>query len=196
MGLAERSLSLWVCRSLDIGIDALRELCSYRDAKTVDLLGAELRGSWPLAAGRLWGPLLGRERDFYREAADLVGALSWSAILEIGGSELEILAQLARDAVEKRALPAPTLVQLGTFRIHGGREGTPLLETYSPYDCLPVGPETLVTVLRRLPNRRRRDRRELGLSQSSVEALLAHGVLVAPEFEEQGKAAGTRGGDP
>ncbi len=150
--LTERNLAVWCILQLDIGRTALKRLFpldyagnssarSSLDANQMDGLKDEADYR------RMWGKWQGRESEFYQLCAHLVSPLTWEQVLEIGGAELQTIAQLAQEAyrvVMSEELPGK--LQTGAFQIIQAGGDTNLIETYSSYDPI-IMPKQLIEVL-------------------------------------------------
>lgn len=112
------------------------------------LEAADIDGvSNPAARAAAWGPLLGREEEFYRQCARQVDALGWKDIRRIGGTELEVLEGLLVQAwkdLESDAIPVR--LRPGTIRLTPVSPDTHQVLTYSDTDPIDV-PAALIDVL-------------------------------------------------
>lgn len=147
----EHTLARHVVLSLDLGNDALQALFPARPVADPGLTAAELDGLGdPVRQRQLWGPWSGRIEAFYLRAAALVAALSWSEILGLGGTELELRVALLREshaAVGSRAIPGR--LRASTWTVSSElphAEGHVVISTYSGFDPLEV-PELLLRCL-------------------------------------------------
>jgi hypothetical protein len=72
----------------------------------------------PLKYRAAWGGWLGREHEFYRECARLVGPLKWGEAEGICGSRVTLLARLVQAAyAELLSEELPTALRVGAFTI-------------------------------------------------------------------------------
>ncbi len=89
----EWSLSLWCVYELDIEIEALRLLCTVKRSLKPDYLLDDLALDGKVdreVYEACWRKWLGREAEFYKEAARLVGDLDWQAVASLSGPEIKI----------------------------------------------------------------------------------------------------------
>jgi hypothetical protein len=150
LSATEHCLSRWCVDELGIGVEALALLFPLKHAVKPEChAGAQAPDSQ--VDGRkyaaAWGKWKRREREFYREAAWLVNTLEWKDVIAIGGPELRIFEQLAREAYRKlvsEELP-PSLKAGGTRVIETQRKSC-RVSTYSPLDPLDV-PQSVIAVL-------------------------------------------------
>lgn len=95
----------------------------------------------------LWGPWLGREREFYRECAAIVDGLDWAAIEALGGTELQLLARLVKDAYATLTSTAlPERLERRSLKVVYSSPDRAEIVGYSDLDALRV-PKELVDVL-------------------------------------------------
>ena len=145
---AEHLLALWCLGELGFNGQArARALRAFED----DRFDADALDQRPDSAPQraLWGGWFGREADFYRACADRVAALSWAQVEALGGTELSLLADQAREAARAHAdLGLPDALQLGSFTVLGARDGRLWLQTHSEFDPLAVSPDVLQLVAR------------------------------------------------
>lgn len=104
---------------------------------------------------RTWGPWVGREREFFLEAARRADGLSWSDVLALGGTELRVRAEVARRAVSRLVRPAtPTRLAAGRFQVVAVRaDGGLRVVTHSAFDAIDL-PAPLLPLLARFDGRR------------------------------------------
>jgi hypothetical protein len=187
----ERDLAAWCVVEADLDEEArgaVFEGHPPRPGEHESLSAADLDGrADPMVARKLWGNWLGREREFYRECARRVAALSWEDVLAICGPVVGARARAARHAFEgllrkdapQRLIPGPLEI------VSTGREGV-RVTTYSDYDPLDLAPE-LLEVLPYFDGRptaaaRSAIRRDLGVrvDEKLVRKLVDFKILVAP----------------
>ena len=145
---AEHVLALWCLGEL--GLDAQARALALRafdderfDADTLD------RRTDTAQQRALWGDWFGREADFYRTCADRVAPLDWAQVEALGGTELTLLAEQAREAARAHAdLGLPAALQVGSFTVLGARDGHLWLHAHSEFDPLAVSPDVLQLVAR------------------------------------------------
>lgn len=107
----ERVLARWCVLELDLDPVALARLVPYGTDRGhgEGLDGARIDGRVDVATyAALWGRWAGRESDWFRASATLVGGLVWTDVLRIGGADVRLFARLVREAhvaLGKTALP-------------------------------------------------------------------------------------------
>jgi hypothetical protein len=95
----------------------------------------------------IWGNWVGREREFYRECASLVSALSWKRIVTLCGPELQIYVKLVQEAYQNLlSEEVPEVLELGKVQINRRGTQTSQVTSYSPIDPLEL-PNILTDVL-------------------------------------------------
>ena len=115
----EDSLARWCVIELEVGDEALSRIFAS---------GGRISLSWPIDVETLdglanpemqravWGKWWGREREFYRKCARLVGPLTWAEVCAICGPELQAYAKLAREAYRKLTSDElPARLKVGAF---------------------------------------------------------------------------------
>ena len=144
LAAVEKTLSYWCVLQLDVESETLRRLVS----PSVPMDGPALDGiANPGVYRALWGAWLGREKEFYKECARLVEALSCHDIVSIGGPEVKLRAQVARDAYNKlTSNELPALLKLGPFQIIHTDQNSTRVVAYSQMDPLDL-PRSLLDVL-------------------------------------------------
>jgi len=93
----ELQLARWCIGKLELDQDAVaRVFASDNREGTAVFDGTQLDGTIDDASYRaIWGRWCGREREFFRQAGDLVRALTWPDVLAAAGAEARLLADLA-----------------------------------------------------------------------------------------------------
>lgn len=130
----------------------------------------------PAAHAAVWGRWAGREREYYRECARIVGALAPERLLALGGVELEGLLRLARAARERLQAPLPEQLRPSLYQVAQPGERTTRVVTYSPLDPLEL-PTVLLEVLHLFAGRSLDD---------ALEAIrAARGVRVTPALVQR-----------
>ncbi len=118
--LIEDDLSCWCLSELVADLDSLRHLFPSNpddghrplDLDEVDEIAD------PVKYRTAWGGWLNREHDFYRECGRLVGQLNWRDVTSICGSQITLLARLAKDAyAELLSEELPAKLRVGSFNI-------------------------------------------------------------------------------
>jgi len=193
LAIVEREVARWCLLQLDLEPDALARLLPRGTDRASSgkppLDGPTLDGRVDEAAYRgWWGRWLGREREFYRQCAHLVGPLRWADVARIGGASVEALARVVAHAhhrVGSKTIPERLVV--GQLQMNpAGRERV-LVTTYNPYDPLEL-PRLLIDVLSyfdgsatREALARIRQERNINVQPSLVRRLVDFGVLVAAD---------------
>ena len=144
LSAVERTLSYWCVLQLDVESETLRRLVS----PSIPMDGPALDGiADPGLYRALWGTWLGREKEFYQECARLVGALCWQEIVSIGGPEVKLRAQVAKDAYAKLTSDElPPRLRLGAFQVVRMDQDSSRVVSYSQTDPLDL-PRSLLDVL-------------------------------------------------
>jgi hypothetical protein len=145
LSLAEQQVAVWCVLQLDLGTDALREIFPFPVPLENPVTGADFDGrADPGRQRALWGRWLGREREFYREAARLVNALTWQDVRRLCGPELRAAEQVAREAFTGlRDHSLPDRLTAGQFRQSPAGDEGALVTTYSPVDPLQLSAQVL-----------------------------------------------------
>jgi hypothetical protein len=137
-------------------LEAVEQALTWHCVERLDLGGVAVRsllgGSGD--ARTLWGRWAGREGAFYEAAAGVVETLTWKEILERGGPQLRLHAQLTLEAharLRAPAIPAGPL-RLGTFVVTDRGPDAVRVATYSASDPLSL-PPALFDVLRTFEGR-------------------------------------------
>ena len=184
---ASRLLSAWAMREL--GFDP--EVIARGAPKAVELDAQDLdeRRAPDAVYARQWGPWVGREREFYRSAFDLVSRLDRERFSAMAGLEGE----LARDRLERRydammhpRLPDP-LQRNPDMRVERAADGSYLITSYPSGEPTRLK-EHVYRLLDEFDGRRSTaDVREvvrttagLRLGESFLVTLYQHRVLVDP----------------
>jgi hypothetical protein len=187
LSAVEDSLSRWCVIELDIGSEALRYLFPLGRPKRNDAIEPRaLDGTAQLSdSRRLWGRWAGRETEFYRECARLVGQLNWQDVAAIDRAEMQICSRLLRDAYRRLlSEQIPDRLKVGGYQVVGMRQGSYCVSSYSPYDPLSL-PQELITALGYFDGRPTNEALDaiskfenLSLEPSLVRRLTDFGVLV------------------
>ncbi|MEE4218904.1 MAG: hypothetical protein V2I48_14915 [Xanthomonadales bacterium] len=151
LSLAEHAVSLWCLEKMGIharrGIAALGELNPSFSAARLDH-----RRDEP-GERETWGGWYGREAEFYAQCARHAAGLEWNEVLGIGGQELALRAEHARDLARRHEDSSlPRALRAGEFQVTNTREGKAWLVAYNAYDPLEVDPD-LVTFIARCDGR-------------------------------------------
>ena len=88
----------------------------------------------------IWGEWAGREREFFEECGRHVKRLGWEEVLAICGPDVQVSAQLVRDAFDALlSREVPARVRTGDFHVHLCTPQSALVVSYNGYDplCLP-----------------------------------------------------------
>lgn len=193
LALAERQLASWCLLQLEVGTDALAANFPFPFRSEGPVSGADFDGRvLPEQLQLIWGKWAGREREFYRAAARLVHALSWSEIVAIGGPDLKASIVIATRDYQRLMTPTlPERLQMGRFQLSSSGDGAALISSYSPVDPLRVSP-AVMEILPYFEGRTTREarqaiRRELGhqVETDLLQRLVDFGILVEVEAEAE-----------
>jgi hypothetical protein len=132
----------------------------------------------------IWGPWLGREREFYRRSAALVETLEWRDVIALGGTELEVLARLTTEAYKSAtSTELPPRLDRRQLKVVYTSATEARLVGYSNIDPLKA-PSRLVEVLHCFDGRPTRDAIQrvadehgLRVTDSLVRKLVDFGIL-------------------
>jgi hypothetical protein len=184
----EQELSWWAVLELNPGADAVRRLLALRSKPAnAPLQSADVDGT-AKADARSWGSWLGREEEFYVEAAKRVGTLTWDDALAICGPTVRVAAAVVRthydellstDVPERLTGGSFTIVSLDALRatVSSYRTTDPLsmprtvLDVIGEFDGSPT-PDVLERVSKT---------RGLRVAPSLVRKLVDYGILKAAE---------------
>jgi hypothetical protein len=171
LSAVEETLSYWCVLQLDLESETLRRVVS----PSLPMDGPALDGiANPSVYRALWGSWLGREKEFYQECARLVGALRWQDIVSIGGPEVHLRAQVARDAYHKLTSDElPARLKLGAFQIVHMDHDSSRVVSYSQMDPLELS-RALLDVLPYFDGR--------PTSQAIADISAAEGVNLHPQL--------------
>lgn len=154
----EKKLSVWCLLQQNIDAGLLETLFAGRrlaaNAGAAGLDATDLDGeSDPRAYRAAWGAWAGREREIYRRSAELVAALTWKDVLDIGGVELDVHARVTRTAHAKLLSDeVPTRLRPRELRVLMSSGQKAQVVTYSEIDALAV-PRELLDVLHHFDGR-------------------------------------------
>ncbi|HEX8073082.1 MAG TPA: hypothetical protein VF546_24255 [Pyrinomonadaceae bacterium] len=148
LAAAEQSLARWCVLELDPGGAAFEQLFAPAGAARGGIDPRALDGTPDPAARRaLWGAWAGREADYYRACARLVGALKWADVLAIGGTELRLQARLTGAAYRRlTAAGMPAALKVGAFSVIRLSADAGVVCSYSGFDPVEL-PRPLLDVL-------------------------------------------------
>jgi hypothetical protein len=126
-------------------VDALAAVFPFPPPAAGPVTGEDFDGrTTPERRQLVWGQWAGREQALYREAGRLAGALSWTDILALGGSELRAAVQITRAAFERLTTPRlPDRLRAGELHLASAPGGGAVVTTYSPVDPLRLSPAVL-----------------------------------------------------
>lgn len=123
----------------------------------------------PSVRKRLWGPWLGREKEWYAACRKIVRDLSWKDVQRIGGPRFAMTAAIAREAYRKtKDTRLPDRLVARQFRVNSVQGSTTRVWTYSEYDPIDI-PSALVGALEAFDGR---------LSSKAMASLRARGLTV------------------
>jgi hypothetical protein len=193
LAAVELALARHCVLSLEFDAASLAALFPSRMRKSLSathdgLSAADLDGVVaPAHFAALWGPWLGREREFYSKCRAIVEGLAWSEIASLGGSEIELLARLLKDAyVALTSAELPARLERRSLKIVYSSPDRAEIVGYSDLDALRV-PKELVEVLHcfdggdtRETIERISDEHGLALTDSLVRTLVDFSILGAP----------------
>jgi hypothetical protein len=167
----EGTLSRWCLLCMDVEPAVLRRVFPPR-GQPIELGHPET----------LWGSWWGRETELFEASWRLVEPLAWSDLVEIGGSDLQLRATLARDALQ-RLRRGPASLRLGHVqKTENGDNGHARVWTYNTLDPVDVPRDVLETV-REWDRPRSREEAlaegaKAGVDEPWLDRLIRFGVLV------------------
>ncbi len=116
----EEGLAYWCVAELGTEAGSLRQLFSsepHDDPPHLEPADVD-EVSDPTAYRAVWGNWLGREHEFYRACAGLVGQLAWGEVTAICGARVTLLARLVQAAyAELLSEEVPSALRVGMFTI-------------------------------------------------------------------------------
>ena len=191
LGAIERDLARWCLLELDLGVKALQALvATFQDSNPTKHLDANaiagLRdaGQYKL----IWGNWSGREQEFYRECARLVGDLDWSRVTAVCGPEVRVWAQLVRSAYQELlSEEMPGSLQAANLNVQFLNSESCKVATYSQMDPIAI-PKILLDLLPYFDGRPTeevlstiRKEKHIQIDQGLLRKLLDFRVLVASD---------------
>jgi hypothetical protein len=188
LGAVERALAAHCVLALDPGREAMELIAPMRANADPPLEPEELDGcADPERYRKLWGRWHGREAEFYRACAGIVGALDWPAVQALCGPDVAYAAHLARAAFAERMVDVlPERLTLGSFSMTAVDAATVALAGYKRTDPLLL-PRSIANTLHRFagqPTReamqRIEDEDRLALDDELVCRLADFGILTEP----------------
>jgi Fe-S-cluster containining protein len=186
---AETALAKHAVLELNPGPEALKTLFMPRRPEEKGLSTEDLDATVsPAVASLRWGTWVGREREFYRQAAGVIEPLRWKDVVRIGGSQLRVHVALTREAFERlRSSRLPGRLIPGSVHVMAYSAERTLVTGYSGLDPLALRPE-LLEVLHYFDGRPTsavlRDiaaERGIRLTTSLIRQLVDFGILAAQE---------------
>lgn len=181
---AEVALSRWAVLELDVGAEALALLLPPASKKEV-MSEADFENRVDDALyRRKWGKWAGREREFFLEAARLVGRLGWTDVRRIGGPDLGFHEAIVREAHGRLlSMDIPDHLMAAPVTIERTGDAQSTISTYNGVDPLSV-PVELIGVLHYFDGRDTaeileeiRQREGLDLEPALVRRLADFGIL-------------------
>lgn len=184
----EGALARWCCLKLEVDPVALAPLLepvdrlqpvARVDAAAIDGIAVPARNA------AVWGDWHGREADFYLACSELVAALSWAEVLEIGGPEVQLRAAAVCRLSDEMHRPSPPrgLRVAATQTLAVGTEAS-VIAGYSPLDPIAL-PALLLSVLPYFDGRPPaesfaaiEEERGIRLDDALIRQLLDFGILV------------------
>jgi hypothetical protein len=147
---AENAVAINCIMQVDLGDETMRALFppdARAGAQRGGFSAADLDETVDRAEyAALWGPWLGREREFYRRCAELVPH-DWAEVLRLGGAELALRGRLAVDAYAAlRSTEIPARLGGRRLKVVYTSADSVQIESYSGFDPLTV-PRRLVDTL-------------------------------------------------
>jgi hypothetical protein len=133
----ETELAAWCALELGVSRHALAELARDGEAMTRgDETRARLQPVWTEAAyAEVWGDRLGREREYFRQCAQLIQPLDVGRVLELGGAQLRMHAEIVERAHQRLTAARPeALVRGSSWDVRSEPNACCSMMTYSAYD--------------------------------------------------------------
>ncbi len=181
----ERAVAVHCVRTLAPGSRALQQAQAESNLHEPRVRPSDLVA--PLDAPTqqaLWGTWAGRELAFFEACGSLAGQLTWADIAALGGVELALAVDVARDAVTAATSAAiPKAVRLGLVTVASADADDVACTTYSQFDPLSI-PRPLFELLHLFDGRPTSkalaaiSAAGLELDKRVVRRLLDHRVLV------------------
>jgi Fe-S-cluster containining protein len=129
----ESELSMWCL--LQLGLDG-RDVGVMRMDKMEKTLEGRVDGVLPLhEQGRLWGPWLGKEEEFFIRCGELVRGLSFEQVLSHCGATARLYARRCQDAYgDLLKAEIPRHLVPGNVKVHSIHDTSIGVEAFSPND--------------------------------------------------------------
>lgn len=187
----ERDLARWCLLELDLGVKALQALvATFQDSdstKPIDanaIAGLRDAGQYKL----IWGNWFGREQEFYRECARLVGDLDWSEVTSVCGPEVRVRAQLVRSAYQELlSEEMPASLKAANLNVQFLNRDSCKVAAYSQLDPIAL-PKVLMDLLPYFDGRPTeevlsiiRKEKHIKIDQALIRRLLDFRILVASD---------------
>ncbi len=132
----------------------------------------------------LWGAWAGRELAFFEACGQVATDLTWDDIAALGGAELALAVDVARDALDAAtSTTLPKTVRMGAITVASAGADDVACTTYSPFDPLSI-PRPLFDLLHLFDGRSTPkalaaiSAAGLDVDRRVVRRLLDHGLLV------------------
>lgn len=183
--IIERAVAVHCVRTLAPGSAALRRALADSPVRDARLRAADLGAPIDVVEHRrIWGDFAGREQEFYEACARLAEPLTWPDLLAMGGAELALATDVAREALQAAASRrVPRAVRVGTFGVAASGPESVECTTCNPFDPLSI-PRVLFDLLHLFDGRPTRQALAamssagIDLDTRAVRTLLDHGILV------------------
>lgn len=131
----ERDLARWCVHELDPGGVALGLLFPARDDREAVDPHALDGAPDPERQSAIWGDWAGREADYYRACARLVGSLTWPGVLARCGPSVHIYARLASASYQQlMSAELPAALKVGPFHSVRFDADAQIVSSYNVYD--------------------------------------------------------------
>lgn len=183
--VVERAVAVHCVRTLAPGSRALQHAQDESSVREPRVRPADLGAPLDAAAQRaLWGTWAGREVAYFEACGRIAGELTWDEIGALGGAELALAVDLAREALAAAtSTSVPKAVRLGAVTVVSADADDVVCTTYSSFDPLSI-PRPLFDLLHLFDGRSTPQALAalsvagLDLDRRVVRRLLDHGVLV------------------
>ena len=181
----ERAVAVHCVRTLAPGSRALLHAQDEPHVRETRVRSSDLGAPLDAPAQRaLWGAWAGRELAYFEACGQIAGGLTWAGIAALGGVELALAIDVARDALDATtSTTVPKMVRLGALTVASADADEVTCTTYSPFDPLSI-PRPLFELLHLFDGRPTRQALAamsaagLDVDRRVVRRLLDHGVLV------------------
>lgn len=178
----EDTLSLWACSELGLSDTCIKQLTKLRALSPSERVARELLNVGMDSNDVLWEKWDSERCEFYIAANKTVSELPWSAVLRVGGPDLERLARTAADALNslKRRTPLAD-ARLGTFTVGSKSVRGFMLVTHSRTDAVAITSEQLSILCNGPPHDLLNYLKGHGFGDALVGELFNHGILISDD---------------